>query len=83
MEYYIDWFSHENNLQVVSLQPWMTKIRVLSRKFQQLKAQHIYREFNKEADQLSKQALLLDDDGIYYAVGTGLQTKRFERLPIS
>jgi hypothetical protein len=66
----IDWFSHENNLQVVSLQPWMTKIRVLSGKFQQLKAQHIYREYNKEVDQLSKQALQLEEDGIYYAVGT-------------
>jgi hypothetical protein len=43
---------------------------VLSGKFQQLKAQHIYREYNKEVDQLSKEALLLDEDGIYYAVGT-------------
>jgi hypothetical protein len=66
----IDWFSHENNLQVVSLQPWMTKIRVLSKKFQQLKAQHIYREYNKEVDQLSKQAMQLEEDGIYHAVGT-------------
>jgi hypothetical protein len=42
---------------VVSLQPWMTKIQVLSGKFQQLKAQHIYREYNKESDQLSKQEM--------------------------
>jgi ribonuclease HI len=66
----IDWFSHENNLHVVSLQPWMTKIRLLSEKFQQLKAQHIYREFNKEVDQLSKQALQLEEGVIYHAVGT-------------
>jgi hypothetical protein len=55
----------------------------LSGKFQQLKAQHIYREYNKEADQLSKQALQLDEEGIYYAVGTKIQTERFERLPIN
>jgi ribonuclease HI len=79
----IDWFSHENNLQVVSLQPWMTKIRVLSGKFQQLKAQHIYREYNKEVDQLSKQAMQLEEDGIYHAVGTWKSNRRFERMPIS
>jgi hypothetical protein len=45
--------------------------------------QLIYREYNKEVDQLSKQALQLDDDGIYYAMGTRIQTKRFEILPIS
>jgi hypothetical protein len=40
---------------------------ILSGKFQQLKAQHIYRVFNKEADQLSKEALALDEDGLYVA----------------
>jgi hypothetical protein len=59
---------------VVSLQPWMTKILMLSGKFQQLKAQHIYKEYNKEVDQRSKQTLMLNDDGIYYAVGTSVQT---------
>jgi hypothetical protein len=48
----------------------MIKNRVLSGKFQQLKAQHIYREYNDEADQLSKQAMQMEEDGIYYAVGT-------------
>jgi hypothetical protein len=81
----IDWFSNENNLQVVSLQPWMEKIRVLSERFQQIKAQHIYRDYNKEADQLSKEALLLDEDGLYVAGGTKEGSKKvfFERLAIS
>jgi ribonuclease HI len=66
----IDWFTNENDLQVVSLLPWMTRIRVLSGSFIQLKAQHIYRAYNKEVDQLSKTTLLLDEDGIHYAVGS-------------
>jgi hypothetical protein len=61
----------------------MTKIRVLSGSFLQLKAQHIYRAYNKEVDQLSKEALFLDEDGIHYAVGTEGHTIFFERLDIS
>jgi hypothetical protein len=67
---------------VSTLQPWMTKIRLLSGKFQQLKAQHIYREFNKEVDQLSKQALQLEEGVIYHAEGTRIHTKSFERMSI-
>jgi hypothetical protein len=48
----------------------MTKIRELRRKFLQLKAQHIYIGFNKEVDQLSKETLFLEEDGIYYATVT-------------
>jgi ribonuclease HI len=79
----IDWFTNDNNLQVISLQPWMTKIRMLSGSFQQLKAQHIYRVYNKEVDQLSKEALLLDEDGIYFAMDTEGQPENFERLAIN
>jgi ribonuclease HI len=63
----IDWFTNANNLQVVSLQHWMKKIRDLSRNFTQLKAQHIYREYNKEVDLLSKATLTLEEDGLYFA----------------
>jgi hypothetical protein len=55
----IDWFSNENNLQAISLEPWLTKLRSLSENFQQLKAQHIYKIYNKEAGRISKEALLL------------------------
>jgi hypothetical protein len=37
----IDCFSNDDNLQVISLQSWMDKIRMLSGSFQQLKDQHI------------------------------------------
>jgi ribonuclease HI len=39
----VDWFSYKNNMQVISLQPWMERIRQLSSNFQELKIQHIYR----------------------------------------
>jgi ribonuclease HI len=51
----IDWFTNENNLQVVSLHPWMTKIRELSRSFLQLKAQHIYRGLTRKLISFQKQ----------------------------
>jgi hypothetical protein len=61
----------------------MQKIRMLSGRFQQLKAQHIYRDFNKEADQLSKDALVLDENGINVAGNTDGGTEIFERLQYS
>jgi len=61
----------------------MTKIRVLSKNFLQLKIQHIYRRYKKEADQLSKEALFLEEDGIHYTVVTEGHTKKIDRLYIS
>jgi hypothetical protein len=37
--------------------------------FQKLKAQHIFRDYNKEANQLSKEAFLLYEDGILLCSG--------------
>ena len=56
----IDWYINDNNLQVISLQSWMTKIRLLHQHFQQIKAHHIYRIYNQDVDRLSKEALILD-----------------------
>jgi len=56
---------------------------VLIGSFLQLKAQHIYRAYNKEDDQLSKEALFLDEDGIHYAVGIEGHIEDFERLDIN
>jgi ribonuclease HI len=78
----VDWFSFKNNLQVINLQPWMSKIRQMSEKFQNLKVQHIYREYNKEVDQLSKQALQLEEGVLFYAKGIGIHTDHFERMTI-
>jgi hypothetical protein len=61
----------------------MQKIQMLSGRFQQLKAQHIYRDFNKEVDQLSKDALVLDENGIYVPGITNGGTGIFERLQYS
>jgi len=47
------------------LQPWMSKIRQLSGKYNHLKEQHIYREYNNELDMLSKHALQLEEGVIY------------------
>jgi hypothetical protein len=55
----------------------------VEREFQQLKAQHIYRDFNKEVDKLSKEALVLDENGLYVAGNTDGGTKFFERLQYS
>jgi hypothetical protein len=45
----------------------MKRIRDLHRNFTELKAQHIYRECNKEADILSNATLTLEEDGLYFA----------------
>jgi ribonuclease HI len=70
----VDWFSFKNNLQVSNLQHWMSKIRQLSGKFHDLKTQHIYRDYNKEVDQLSKKALQLEEVVLFYAKGIGIHT---------
>jgi hypothetical protein len=78
----VDWFSFKNNLQVINLQPWMSRIRQLSENFQNLKVQHIYREYNREVDQLSKKALQLDEGVLYYAKGMGAHVELFERMTL-
>jgi hypothetical protein len=45
----------------------MNKIRALSRQFQQIKAQHIYRTYNWVADRLSKEALSMEEGCIYWS----------------
>jgi ribonuclease HI len=76
----VDWFSYKNNLQRITSQPWMTRIRQFSENFQILKIQYIYREFNREVDHLSKQALLMDERSLYFSRGIGDQVDAFERL---
>jgi len=58
----------------------MQKIRILSERFQKVKAQHIYREYNKKADQLSKDALVLKENDIYIAGNIEGNVEVFERL---
>jgi hypothetical protein len=53
----IDWLKKEGSLQVGTLEGWKARILKLMGRFHNLAFQHIYRNFNKEADSLSKQAL--------------------------
>jgi hypothetical protein len=78
----VDWFSFKNNLQVISLKPWMEKIRHVSSKFQVLKIQHIYREFNMATNFLSKQALDLEEEFFFFAKEEGSGEEPFEFLSI-
>jgi ribonuclease HI len=53
----IEWLSKKGNLQVINLEGWKVRIRELMAVFQGINFQHIYRESNEEADNLSKRAL--------------------------
>jgi ribonuclease HI len=53
----IDWLQGKGRLQVVSLDCWKDRIIEIFKLFQKLTFTHVYREENKEADSLSKQAL--------------------------
>jgi hypothetical protein len=54
----IDWLNHRGRLQAISIEGWKLRTMDLTTLFQEISFHHIFREFNKEADQLSKQALL-------------------------
>jgi ribonuclease HI len=53
----IDWLSNKSRLQVCAVEGWKTRIKDLIKRFQSISFHHIYRNFNSEADMLSKQAL--------------------------
>jgi hypothetical protein len=54
----------------------------LSEHFPTFKVQHIYKEYNREVDQLFKKALKLDEGVLYYAKGMGAQVEIFERMTL-
>jgi ribonuclease HI len=49
----IDWINQKGNLQAVNIEGWKLKTKDLVSKFEDISFQHIFREHNKEADQLS------------------------------
>jgi hypothetical protein len=53
----IDWLNDKAKLDVCYIESWKKRTLDLCKKFQRLSFHHIYREFNKEADKLSKEAL--------------------------
>jgi ribonuclease HI len=54
----IDWLNHRGKLQAIDIEGWKLRTKELASNFLGINFQHIFREFNKEADDLSKQALL-------------------------
>jgi hypothetical protein len=52
----------------------------MSGRIQHLKIQHIYREFNRKADQLSKQTLLMEEEILFFAKKMGEQVGSFEKV---
>jgi len=54
----INWLNNKGNLRVSSLEGWKQRIKLLRRKFMATNYFHIYREYNKEANEQSKKAHL-------------------------
>jgi len=59
----IDWLNQKSNLQTIDIEGWKHKTKDLITFFQGISFHHIYMDFNKEANLLSKQALL-ESEGI-------------------
>ena len=57
----IDWVSNRTCFQVISPESWKLKVKELLAGFLQVNIKHVWREFNKGADFLSKQASMLDE----------------------
>jgi len=50
----IDWLNHKGRIQTIDIEGWKLRTMELTTLFQEIIFQHIFREFNKEEDQLSK-----------------------------
>jgi ribonuclease HI len=53
----IDWLSNRGRLQASAIEGWKSRIKNLIKHFHAISFEHIFREFNMEADLLSKKAL--------------------------
>jgi hypothetical protein len=62
----IDWLKKEGILHVSTLEGWRARISKLTESFCNITFQHIYKNFNIEADTLSKQALEDTEGNLYY-----------------
>jgi ribonuclease HI len=67
----IQWLKQEGNLQTISTEGWKRRIKELISTFKNIHFQHIFREANGEADQLSKQALTAPKGKISYYTWDG------------
>jgi hypothetical protein len=62
----IDWLNHKGKLQAIDIEGWKLRTMELTTLFQGINFHHIFEEFNKETDQLSKQALLEPENRLTY-----------------
>jgi hypothetical protein len=62
----MDWINDKSNLNIIYLNNWKGKIRILKNGFETIKFMHIHRQFNKVANNLSKKALKGNSGWIYY-----------------
>jgi hypothetical protein len=54
----INWLNNQGNLQINTLLAWKDRINILKRLFKELSFSHSSREYNREANILSKSSLL-------------------------
>jgi len=62
----IDWINGKADIHSIILQHWCSRIQVLVSHFSVTCFQHVYREFNMEADRLSKRGLGCTMGTLYY-----------------
>jgi hypothetical protein len=62
----IEWLMNKGRLKVAALEGWKIRIKELTKLFRSITYQHIYRDFNMEADKQSKLALEVSEGYIYY-----------------
>jgi ribonuclease HI len=62
----IEWLTNRGRLQASAIEGWKLRTKELLKNFQEISFQHIFREFNKEADHLSKQAIHEPEGRITY-----------------
>jgi ribonuclease HI len=62
----IDWLNKKGNLHVITLECWKDMTKELCKVFRTISFTHIYRDYNKQEDELSKIALQKQEGKIYY-----------------
>jgi ribonuclease HI len=78
----IDWLNHKNVLQVTTLEGWKHRTTMLVNRFTTVQFFHIFREFNIEADRLSKKALLAPEGIISLQLWTGASAGPIRQINI-
>ena len=53
----INWVSGESSLNMVNLEAWCYNTKMLLSSFTHVEFSHVYREYNKRADSLSKEGI--------------------------